>query len=109
MFMDDLRDKIRLKHYSYKTEQTYTHWVKRFILFNGKRHPKDMGYSEIEAFLLSLAKSNRSGGTQNQARAAILFMYQELLGVEIQNSRALLAKNEKRLPAILERYDTLRV
>lgn len=109
MFLDDLREKLRFKHYSLKTESVYTHWVKRFILFHGKRHPKDMGRKEIEAFLSSLAKSGRGAKTQNQAYSAIKFMYLNLLEKEIGEINSLRAKESKRIPAVLSRTDTMRV
>ncbi len=72
--LDEVRNRIRAKHYSRRTEQSYTHWIKRFILFHGKRHPNDMGAKEVEAFLSSLAVDrNVSASTQRQALAAILF------------------------------------
>lgn len=82
--LDRVRDRIRVKHYSYRTEQTYVHWVKRFIIFHGKRHPQDMGAPEVEAFLSHLATQREvSEGTQNQAMHAILFLYREVLGVTL--------------------------
>ncbi|MBK6743186.1 MAG: phage integrase N-terminal SAM-like domain-containing protein [Hydrogenophilales bacterium] len=72
--LDLVRNRFRAKLYSRRTEQSYTHWIKRFILFHGKRHPNDMGAKEVEAFLSSLAVDrNVSASTQRQALAAILF------------------------------------
>ncbi len=72
--LDIVRDKIGFKHYSISTERTYVHWIKRYILFHGKKHPIDMGKKEIEEFLTSLATKNSvSPTTQNQAFSAILF------------------------------------
>ena len=72
--LDQVRDRLRVKHYSMKTETIYVHWIKRFILFHGKRHPADMGSSEIEAFLTHLAVDGQvSASTQNQALSALLF------------------------------------
>ncbi len=66
--LDQVRDAIRLKHYSYRTEGTYVQWIRRYILFHNKRHPKDMGVPEIEAFLTHLAVTRQvAAGTQNQA------------------------------------------
>ena len=74
--LDEARARIRAKHYSRRTEESYTQWVKRYILYHGKRHPKDMGAGEVEAFLFSLAtERNVLASTQNQARSAILFLY----------------------------------
>jgi hypothetical protein len=82
--LDQLRDTIRIKHYSYSTEKTYVHWVKRYILFHNKRHPAEMGVPEIEAFLSNLAQEgNVSASTQNQAFNAILFLYRNVLKIEL--------------------------
>ncbi len=73
--LDRLRDRIRLKNYSYRTEQTYVGWVRRYILFHNKRHPAQMGRPEIESFLTHLAVDrNVAPSTQNQALHAILFL-----------------------------------
>ena len=101
MLLDDLRDVIRRKHYSIKTEKTYADWVKRFILFNKKRHPKDMGEIELGNYLTFLANENCSAATQDQAKHAILFMYRELLGRELQNIQSLRSQKEVRLPVAL--------
>ena len=74
--LDQVVAKIRFKHYSRRTEQSYSHWIKRFILFHDKRHPKEMGAPEIEAFLSALATTqNVSASTQNLALSSILFLY----------------------------------
>lgn len=76
--LDQVRAAIRTRHYSLRTEQAYCHWIKRYILLHGKRHPLDMGAPEIEAFLSALATDRGvSASTQNQALAAILFLYRE--------------------------------
>lgn len=73
--MDQVRDTLRLHHYSLRTEQSYLQWVKRFIFFHNKRHPRDMAEAEITAFLTFLAvKKNVSASTQNQALSALLFL-----------------------------------
>ena len=78
--LDQVRDLIRLKHYSIRTEQAYLGWIRRFILFHHKRHPKEMGKTEIEAFLTHLAvQKNVAASTQNQAMNAILFLYRHVL------------------------------
>ncbi len=80
--LEVVRDKIRIKHYSLKTEQSYLGWVKRYILFHNKKHPVEMGKPEIEAFLTHLAVEKKvSPTTQNQAFSAILFLYKEVLGL----------------------------
>ncbi len=82
--LDLVRDKIRFKHYSYSTEKTYVHWIKHYILFHQKKHPIEMGKVEIETYLTKLAIQDKvSPTTQNQAFSAILFLYKEVLGVDI--------------------------
>ena len=78
--LDQVRQAIRARHYSKRTEQTYVDWNKRFILFHGKRHPSEMGEPEINQFLTDLAVNKRvSASTQNQALSALLFLYQHVL------------------------------
>lgn len=98
--LDQVREKLRLKHYSFRTEGTYTSWIKRFILFHGKRHPAEMGAREIEAFLSHLAVNRRvAASTQNQAFNAILFLYRHVLGIRVDDAiNAVRAKRPKRLP-----------
>jgi site-specific recombinase XerD len=101
--LDQVRDLIRLKHYSYRTEETYVQWIRRYILFHNKRHPKDMGVPEIEAFLGHLAVVDHvSASTQNQALSALLFLYQQVLGQDL-GSRidAIRAKRPHHLPTVL--------
>jgi integron integrase len=79
--LDQMRDAVRRRHYSYRTEETYVHWIKRFIYFHGKRHPEGMGEAEVTAFLNHLARDRSvASATQNQALAAVLFLYREVLG-----------------------------
>jgi len=101
--MDRLRAALRVKHYAYTTEKTYVHWALRFIRFHGKRHPADMGAAEVEAFLSSLALDhNASASTQNQAMHAILFLYREVLGIDLPWLDGITrAKIAKRLPVVL--------
>lgn len=102
--LDVMRDKIRLKHYSLKTEKSYLSWVKRYILFHNKKHPVDMGKIEIEQFLTDLAITrNVSPTTQNQAFNAILFFYRNVLEVDVSNYNlsAMRAKNKKHIPVVL--------
>ena len=81
---DQVREKIRLKHYSIRTEQAYVDWIKRYILFHGKRHPQEMGKQEAKQFLSHLAVDrNVAASTQNQALSAILFLYKEVLEQDI--------------------------
>ena len=91
--LDQLRDAIRLKHYAYRTEETYAQWVRRYILFHDKRHPNEMGRIEIEAFLTHLAVQEQvAASTQNQALNAILFLYREVLNLEVSEVNAIRAK-----------------
>jgi integron integrase len=101
--LDRVRDKIRLKHYSIRTEQSYVQWVRRFILHHDKRHPAEMGAVEVEAFLTHLAVAgNVAASTQNQARSAILFLYKEVLGTALPwLDNVEQAKKPKRLPVVL--------
>jgi site-specific recombinase XerD len=102
--LDLVRDKIRFKHYSYSTEKTYVHWIKHYILFHHKKHPIEMGKIEIELYLTKLAtKDNVSPTTQNQAFSAILFLYKEVLGLDISewNIQALRAQERKHIPVVL--------
>lgn len=100
--LDQVRTAIRLKHYSYKTEQTYVQWIRRYILFHNKRHPKDMGVTEVEAFLSHLAVQEQvSASTQNVAFSAVLFLYREILQQPLENVQALRAKPSRYLPTVL--------
>jgi integron integrase len=108
-FMDALCDKIRVKQYSYKTEKAYLDWIERFIRFHNLRHPREMGKAEIEYFLTHLAKSRVSASTQNQALAAILFMYREMLDTTFSDIRAIRAKGSTYIPAVLSTDEMRRV
>ena len=102
--LDRVRQVVRLKHYSYRTEQTYVGWIKRFILFHQKRHPKEMGKAEVEAFLNHLATDrNVAASTQNQALHALLFLYKEVLDKPLPDIASIRAKKPKRLPVVLTR------
>ncbi len=106
--LDRLRDKIRVMHYSPKTEDSYASWVKRYILFHKKRHPQDMGKVEIEAFLTFLAVNKKvSPTTQNQAFHAILFLYEKVLNINLkdENIQALRAKQRIRIPVVLTEFE----
>lgn len=108
--LDQLREVLRLKHYSYRTEQSYVDWVRRFILFHNKRHPADMGAPEIRAFLAHLAtEGNVSASTQNQALSALLFLYREVLHKEIDSVLLPSAKRPQRLPTVLTRDEVFRL
>jgi integron integrase len=92
-----------LKHYSLRTEEAYLGWIGRFVKFHGRRHPRDMGAAEAEAFLSDLAvRRNVASSTQNQALAALLFLYKEVLGVDLPWLDGLArAKRPARLPTVL--------
>src|SRR5512139_2134544 len=109
--LDQLRDKIRVKHYSIRTETQYIHWAKRFILFHGKRHPRDLGANAVEAFLTHLAtKGQVSASTQNQALSALLFLYREVLGIDLPwLDDVVRAKKPQRLPVVLSRAEVAKV
>ena len=95
--------RLRVKHYSLRTEQIYVDWIKRFVWFHGKRHPKDMGAAEIETFLSNLAVERAvSASTQNQAKSALLFLYKEVLQIELPwLENVTQAKVPKRLPVVM--------
>jgi len=101
--LDQVRARIRLKHYSIRTETAYVDWIRRFILFHHKRHPREMGKLEAEAFLSHLAVAKQvSASTQNQAKSALLFLYKEVLGLELPwLGDVEQAKTSKRLPVVL--------
>jgi integron integrase len=105
---DRIRECLRLKHYSYRTEQQYLHWIRRYILFHDKRHPKEMGADEVRGFLNDLTVArNVSAATQNQALAALLFLYKHVLQQELpwlDNIER--AKQPQRLPLVLSQSET---
>lgn len=105
--LDQVRGKIRLRHYSIRTEQSYVDWIKRFIFFHGKHHPKDLGAQEVEAFLTHLAVEGRvAASTQNQAKSALLFLYKVVLEIDLPwLDNVERAKAPKRLPVVLTREE----
>jgi len=105
--LDQVREAVRLKHYSRSTEDTYHNWVKRFILFHNRRHPKDMGAPEITAFLTHLAvEENVAASTQRQALSAIIFLYREVLQQELEALPDVVrAKQPQRLPVVLTKAE----
>ena len=108
--LDQMREALRLKHYSYRTEEAYSDWVRRFILFHNKRHPAEMGAPEIQTFLAYLAGEKKvSASTQNQALSAILFLYREVLHKEIEPILLSSAKRPEHLPTVLTREEVLRL
>jgi integrase len=103
--LDQVRDVIRRKHFSIRTEQAYTDWIRRFILYHGKRHPREMREVEVIDFLTHLARDgNVAASTQNQALSALLFLYKEVLKEEIGWVEGVeRAKRPVRLPVVLNR------
>jgi len=101
--LDAVRDAIRLKHYSPRTEETYVHWIKRFIYFHGKRHPREMGAAEVTAFLNHMVQTRDvAAATQNQALSALLFLYREVLDEPLAWLDGLeRAKRPARVPTVL--------
>lgn len=110
--LDIVRDKIRVKHYSIKTEQSYVGWVKQYIFFHKKKHPIEMGKREIEEFLTYLAVNKKvSPSTQNQAFSALLFLYTQVLGIDLkdENIQALRAQERKHIPVVLTKDEVQKV
>jgi integron integrase len=109
--IEEVRGKLRVKHYSLRTEQAYLAWIRRFILTNRKRHPRDMGGEEVEAFLSRLASDGDvAAGTQNQALAALLFLYRNVLGVDLPWMKNVVrAKRPRRVPVVLSRDEVQRL
>lgn len=105
--LDQVRGRIRRLQYSHRTEKTYVHWIRRFILFHGKRHPVEMGAEEVEAYLTHLAvKRHVSASTQNQALSAILFLYRQVLEIQLPWMENIVrAKRPKRLPVVMSRAE----
>lgn len=109
--LDLVREKIRLRHYSYRTEKTYVSWIKRYVHFHGLKHPAEMGPPEIEAFLSHLAlERGVSAATQNQALCALLFLYREVLQIHIGRLGGIVrARRSRRLPVVLTREEVERL
>lgn len=98
-----VRDLLRRRHYSYRTEQVYLYWIRHFLYFHDKRHPQEMAEREVAAFLTHLAVERRvSASTQNQALNAILFLYKQVLGRDIGLFQGVVrAKRPERLPVVM--------
>ena len=109
--LDQVRDAIRLKHYSIRTEESYIIWIKRYIFFHNKQHPSELGSVAIEAFLTHLAVDRKvAASTQNQALSALLFLYRDVLKTPIElHIDAIRAKKPKRLPTVLTKEETVKV
>jgi len=109
--IERLRDAIRIRHYSRRTEKTYWYWIRYFVLFHGKRHPAGMGAPEVTAFLSWLAtERNVAAATQNQALSALLFLYKEVLGIDLPWLGDLVrAQRPVRIPAVLSEAEVRRL
>jgi len=108
--LDQMREALQAQHYSYRTEQTYIDWCRRFILFHKKRHPKEMSTPEVEAFITHLATVRKvAASTQNQALSALLFLYREVLRQPLETVNAVRARKPERLPTVLAKTEVMRV
>lgn len=108
--LDRARYSLRQRNYSHRTENTYVSWMRRYILFHNKRHPREMGEHEIEEFLTHLAVVKKvAPSTQNQALSAIIYLYEKVLGIELDEINALRPKRKKRIPTVLSFDDVLKV
>ena len=109
--LDVVRAKIRARHYSLRTEKAYVFWIRRFVRFNGMRHPRELGAPEVEAFLTYLAVTAKvSASTQNQALAGILFLYRDVLEIKLPWLASVIrAKPSTHLPVVLSRDEVQRV
>jgi integron integrase len=107
--LDEVRNRLRLKHYSLRTEKVYVYWIRRYILENGKTHPRELGSLAVEAFLSRLAtKDQVSASTQNQALSALLFLYREVLSIDLPwMENVVRAKQSRKLPVVLSKSQTL--
>jgi len=105
--LDQVRDVIRKRHYSIRTEQAYVDWIRRFILFHGKRHPKDMGEAEISQYISHLATAQQAASsTQNQALNAIVFLYRQVLQIDLGDFGPMeRAKRPQRLPVVMTKEE----
>ncbi|MDQ6958606.1 MAG: integron integrase [Mariprofundaceae bacterium] len=109
--LDQVREVLRYHHYSHQTEKAYVHWIKQYILFHNKRHPREMGKDEIERYLSYLAvEKNVAASTQNQAFNALLFLYRQVLDLPFaEDVAAIRAKRPPRLPVVLSRDEMVRL
>jgi len=109
--LEQTRQVLRTFHYSVRTEENYIQWIKRFIFFHNKRHPKDMGEKEVRAFLTHLAVNKHvAASTQNQALSAILFLYKRVLGMKLDwIDDVVRAKRPKKLPVVLSKDEVMKI
>src|SRR5262245_27621413 len=106
-----LRQTLRLRHYSRRTEDVYVRWVRDFVRYHGRRHPRELSDREISAYLSMLAQDRKvAAGTQNQALAALLFMYRCVLDIPVSVGRRVVrAKRPKRLPVVMTEEEVWQV
>jgi len=110
MLLDVVREKCRLKHFSIRTEEAYSGWIRRFVVYHGKRHPRELGEVEVTAFLTDLAVNGQvAASTQNQALAALLFLYEVVIERPLSRVDALRANRPKRLPIVLSQDEVRRL
>jgi integron integrase len=109
--LDQVKDVIRLKHYSERTGETYDYWIRKYILFHNKRHPAEMNFSEIKAFMTHLAVEQKlSASSQNQALSAVLFLYREVLKIELRgSSNSIRANKPEHEPVVFTKDEVQRV
>lgn len=108
--LEQVSDAIKVKHYSSRTGETYIYWIRRFILYHHKRHPKEMSVPEVQAFMTHLAADkNFSSSTQTQALSSILFLYRYVLKIQLDEVQILRAKKTGRVPVVLSRAETQKV
>jgi integron integrase len=108
--LDQFRAALRVKHYAYSTEKSYVYWARRFIYFHNKKHPRNMGTYEVQAFLSYLAQhDNVAASTQNQALNALVFLYKQVIKKEIGSIDAVRARRPKRLPVVLTQLEVEKI
>jgi integron integrase len=109
--LDQVREACRARQFSRRTEHAYVGWIRRYVLFHGKRHPSELGGEDIASFLTHLAVHDSvSASTQNQAASALLFLYREVLGISVDAPQGVLRPNKtKRLPIVLTREEVLKI
>jgi integron integrase len=110
-FLQEVVEQIRVRHYSRRTEETYIHWIKRFIYFHNKRHPNEMGEKEVAQFLSDLAvRQNVAANTQNIALNALVFMYRNVINSPLQDIHGVVrAKKPQRLPVVLTKLEVAKI
>ena len=107
--LDRVRQALRMRHYSRRTEEAYVHWIKRYVIFHRKAHPTSLGAVDVSAFLTWLAEDRRvSASTQNQALSAVLFLYRDVLGIDLEGIPPIVrARTPERLPVVLSRDEVM--